>query len=85
MRHELAYLCFGLSSFFRVLGKMVRSGPTILVDSLSMKGWFIIDCYLIEQVPLGKGITGFLKGFEWHTYPMPDDWVKQVNKYKEKR
>jgi hypothetical protein len=78
MRYKLAYLCFGLSSLFLGLGKMIRSGPMIVCDCLTLPGWFILDCHLIEQVPLKGG----LRGFDWHTYLLPDEYVKQMDKLK---
>jgi len=59
MRYKLAHLCFGLSSLFLGLGKMIRSGPMIVCDCLTLPGWFILDCHLIEQAPPEEWIEGF--------------------------
>lgn len=80
MRYKLAYLCFGLASCLIGVGKFIRSGPTVVCDCLTLPGWFILDCRLIEQVPLEKGVIGF----EWNTYELPVEYVKQMNRLMQK-
>ena len=82
MRRRIAYFCFFLSSVFKGLGKFViTKEKTILVDALSLPGWFIIDNCLIYQSNFNDGK---LLGFQWETFTLPDQWITQLNNLKRK-
>jgi len=76
MRQKIAYICFHLSSLFKLLGKLARSKrKTIVADMLSLPGWFVLDECIIHQTPLkDKKIVGF----QWDYWPMPEPWVKEM-------
>ena len=78
IRRKLAYFCFFLSSVFKSLGKYVLTKEkTILVDALSLPGWFILDNCIIY-------CTMLKKGFQWEYWTLPDQWIINMNKIKEK-
>ncbi len=59
---------------------VISKEKTIVVDALTLPGWFVLDCHMIHQTPL---LTDVMKnGFTWDTYPMPDAWNKQMDKLK---
>ena len=78
LRQKIAYIFFGLASLFKFLGKITRSEVTVICDPLTFPGWFVLDGCLIEMVEYKDHK---IKGTEWHSYPMPDDWCKQMNEY----
>jgi len=51
----------------------------IAVCILPLPGWFILDECIIHQTPLKDKK---LIGFDWHYWPMPDEWVKEMWKLK---
>jgi len=61
MRRKIAYILFSLSSLFKGLGKLIiTKDKTIVVDALTLPGWFIIDNCMIHQVDLRSGkLIGF--------------------------
>ena len=79
MRVEFAHICFALSSLFRGLGKRaLSSDKTIIVDSLTLPGWFVLHEHLIRERPIATKIIGF----EWETWPMPDEWCQDLERAK---
>ena len=78
LRQKIAYIFFGLASLFKFLGKITRSDVTVICDPLTLPGWFVLDGCLIEMVEYKDHK---IKGTEWHSYPMPDDWCKQMKEY----
>jgi len=81
IRQNIAYTCFSISSLFRGLGKMViTKEKSIVVDALTLPGWFILDECIIHHI---QGTDGKLKnGFVWHYWPMPDEYCEQMQKLK---
>ena len=80
MRHKIAHTCFALSSVFKALGKVIiAKEKTIVVDALTLPGWFVLDNHIIHQVVLK---SKKLIGFEWHTYLMPEAWITEMDKLK---
>jgi hypothetical protein len=83
MRRKLAYLLFGLSSLCKALGKLViNKEQTIVVDALTLPGWFVLDECIIHQINIGR--KGF-PGFEWHWWSMPDEWCKEMRRLKHRK
>ena len=63
-------------------GKLVApKEKTIVCDALTLPGWFILDNCMIHQVMMSHKK---LIGFEWHTYPMPNEWIAEMEKLKAK-
>ena len=80
MRTQAAKIIFGLSSLLKALAKLVvQKDRTIIVESLTMLGWFIIDEQIIHQI---KRKTKGFPGFEWRCWPMPDEYCKQMRTLK---
>jgi len=74
IRYKIAYALFGLSSLCKFLGKVViTKDHTIIVDALTLKGYFIVDCHMIKHTTLKKG-------FQWETWLLPDQYIKDMNK-----
>ncbi len=71
-----------ISSYIKSLGSYIRTKEkTILVETLPLPGWFIIDdCIIFQEDYEGCGI----KGFSWKTFSMPDEWVKYMDEFKSK-
>lgn len=78
---KLAKILFSMSSFFKSLGKIVN-GKTIVVDVLTLPGWFIIDECIIHMTPLKD--KKILSGINWEYWPMPDKWCDIMNELKRK-
>ena len=79
MRHKLAYLLFGLSSLFKGLGKAVITKENmIVVDMLTLPGYFIVDCHLMKNTKLENG-------FQRETWRLPDQYIEDMNKLRRKR
>jgi len=82
-RTKLSNFCFGISSLFKGLGILFRTkDKTILVAVLPLPGWFILDECIIHQMPLKNKK---LIGFDWYYWPMPDEWIMEMQKQKRKR
>ena len=83
MRHKLAHILFSLSSVCKALGKLIITREkTIVVDALTLPGWFVLDNCMIHQVMMS---SKKLVGFEWHTYSMPAEWCREMEKLKSKK
>jgi len=83
LRRKISYVCFSISSIFKFLGKVViPKQKTIIVDLLTLPGWFILDNCMIHQIRLRDKK---LVGFEWHTYDMPPEWIALMTKLKSKK
>lgn len=76
--NKLAKILFWLSSVFKALGKLCI-GKYIVVDVLSLPGWFIMDEVIIYESPLKDKK---LIGFNWDYFSMPDEWCRQMQKLK---
>lgn len=75
MNVKLAKCCLYLASLCKVSAKFFV--PNMIVDSLSLPGWYVMHEQLIKQVPYkDKGIVGF----EWHTYDLPKAWQDDLVK-----
>jgi len=80
IRVKLSNLFFGISSLFKALGTLIRTkDKTVLVAILPLPGWFILDECIIHQTPLE---SKKLIGFDWHYWPMPNDWIKEMQELK---
>ena len=80
MRTKAAYIILGFSSLLKALAKLViQKDRTIIVESLTMPGWFIIDEQLIHHI---KRKTKGFPGFEWRCWPMPDEYCEQMKTLK---
>ena len=74
-RVKIAHLCLFLASLFKFGAKIML--PGIIVDELTLPGWFILDCCLIKHVALNDAK---LKGFELRSWSMPDEWGDDMHK-----
>lgn len=82
LRRNIAYTCFGISSVFKAIGKFViTKEKTIVVDMLSLPGWFVVDEHItwIESPIKDSKLKG---GFAWHCWGMPDKWCEHMDKLK---
>jgi hypothetical protein len=77
IRRKFAYLLLGISSWFKFSGKVLLS-KGIVVDVLTLPGYFIVDCHMIKQTSI-KG------GFQWETWSLPDQYFEDMNELKYKR
>ena len=76
IRRYIAYILFGLSSLCKSLGKhIITKEKTVVVDALTLPGYFIIDCYLVKN-------TKLMKGFQLETWLLPEQYIKDMNKEK---
>jgi hypothetical protein len=76
MRQRAAYLMFGLSSLCKALGKLIITRERrIIVDALTLPGWFIVD----DRIVCVAGIPG---GFEWRYWQMPNNYIEQLDEMK---
>jgi len=82
VRRYTAYVFFSLSSICKFFGKLILNKEKgIIVDVLTMAGWFVLDECMIHQKDLANCK---LIGFEWNVYPMPLEYVKMMRKLKRK-
>ncbi|MBW2636784.1 MAG: hypothetical protein JRC86_04555 [Deltaproteobacteria bacterium] len=76
IRLTLAYICFSLSSLFKGVGKlMAGGGKIIVVDALTLPGWFVSDDFLVHIVKSGVGVR-------WDNYRMPIEWIREMEEAK---
>jgi len=81
MRFRIALVLFSLSSLFMILGKRtISKNQSIVVDKLSLPGWFVLhNCLIRQKMSKGKAID-----FEWLSWAMPDKWMKDMESLKRK-
>jgi hypothetical protein len=78
---KTARICLWIAGWFRFLGKLaIPKKKTVVVDILTLPGWFILDECIVHQVPLESDLLG--NGFQWDYWPMPEDWCKELSKLK---
>ena len=84
MRFKIAHMLFSLSSVLKSLGKLIiTKEKTIVIDALSLPGWFVLDNFIICQRVVNDDILRH--GFEWLTWPMPNEWIAEMEKLKAKK
>jgi len=84
MRLKIARILFSLSSILKCLGKLIITKErTIVIDVLSLPGWFVLDDFIICQRVIDDDILK--NGFKWLTWPMPDEWIAEMGKLKSKK
>lgn len=77
MRYKLACACLSMASLFKFAAKIIA--PGIIVEAFPIPGWFIVDRCIIKHVVINDQR---IKGFEWRTWGMPDEWCKDMEKLK---
>ena len=80
MNVKIAKCCLCLASLCKLTAKFFV--PNMIVDSLSLPGWYIVHEHLVKQKPYAGG---GIKGMEWHNYELPKEWQDDLARLIRKR
>lgn len=54
----------------------------VIIDVLSIPNWFIVDFCIVNEIAINDGMV---KGFEWRTWRMPNEYCKDMEKLKKEK
>lgn len=80
VKQKLGHILLYISTIFNFMSKLMLSPDNIVIDSLTLPGWFVLNDTLIFHQNYKDKKLGI--GFEWKYWPMPDLWCDQLNALK---